>query len=96
MVQFLPPLGKNPERNPDDDDVLYPQNLSSVEMPNRVHTGLDDIDLVGAFRQWNGNYNMSGWGSEFAAMINGTGGFMFHPRVSREERLTAFIDELYR
>jgi len=67
-----------------------------VEQPNRVHTGVDNLTLVNQYIQWNGNYSMSAWGNPYAAMINGTGGYGFHPGVSREEQLVVFIDELFR
>lgn len=71
-------------------------NLSSVETPNRVYTGANETRLVGTFKQWNDHYSISGWGTKYAREIRGTGGFSFHPGVSRKEKLVAFINELYR
>ena len=67
-----------------------------MESPNRVYTGANDTRRVAEFIQWDDHYNISGWGSHFAGEIRGTGGFMFHPGVTRNENLTAFINELYR
>ena len=72
------------------------QNRSTVEEPNEVYTGVNDTDLVGRFIEWNNNTEISGWGTPNARRINGTGGFMFHPGVSRNENLTVFVTELYR
>ncbi len=72
------------------------QKLSSEEVSNRVYTGVGNVSRVGQFIEWNGHTNISGWGTPLAREIRGTGGFLFHPGVSREENLTAFISELYR
>ena len=61
-----------------------------------MHTGKDNLDLVGQFIMWNNQTEIDGWGTKAAKEINGTGGFMFHPGVTREENLTAFISELFR
>ena len=67
-----------------------------MEQPNRVLTGVNDTKLVGQYLEWNNHTEMKGWGTRTARMINGTGGFLFHPGVTREENLTVFVDELYR
>lgn len=71
-------------------------NRSEVEAPNRVLTGVNDTRLVGQYVEWNNQTEIKGWGTPEARMINGTGGFLFHPGVTREENLTVFVDELYR
>ena len=70
-----------------------------MEYGNQVHTGKDNISLIGQFIEWNGNfkiYEHGGWGSKAAKMINGTAGFIFPPGVKKDHNLTAFITELYR
>ena len=67
-----------------------------MQAPNRVLTGINDTQLVGQYVEWNNQTEISGWGTPTARMINGTGGFLFHPGVTREENLTVFVDELYR
>ncbi len=67
-----------------------------MEAPNRVFTGVGNISKVGEFVEWNNHTSIAGWNSTFAREIRGTGGFMFHPGVTREENLTSFISELYR
>ena len=67
-----------------------------MEEPNRVLTGVNDTRLVGQYLEWNNQTKIEGWGTPEARMINGTGGFLFHPGVTREENLTVFVDELYR
>lgn len=61
-----------------------------------MYTGVDDLSKVSQYIEWNGHINMSGWGNIYAGMINGTGGYSFHPGVTRDETLLVFIDELYR
>ena len=61
-----------------------------------MYTGVDDLSKVAQYIEWNGNTSMSGWGNPYAAMINGTGGYSFHPGVTRDETLLVFIDELFR
>jgi hypothetical protein len=51
---------------------------------------------VGQYLEWKNQTEIEGWGTPEARMINGTGGFLFHPGVTREENLTVFVDELYR
>ena len=72
------------------------QKLSSVEAPNRVYTGVSDVLKVGHYIEWNKQTSIAGWGTPTARKIQGTGGFMFHPGVTRTENLTSFISELYR
>ncbi len=59
-------------------------------------TGVNDTRLVGQYLEWYNQTEIEGWGTPQARMINGTGGFLFHPGVTREENLTVFVDELYR
>lgn len=80
---------------PDENPVFAFANYSSVEEPNMVYTGVNDSSLVSKYIQWNNHTEMA-WANHFAAMINGTGGFSFHPGITREERLEVFIDEIFR
>ena len=75
---------------------LASQSWESTEGPNIVHTGKGNLSKLAQFIEWNGRYKIAQWGTPAARMINGTGGFMFHPGVTREENLTAFISELFR
>ena len=59
-------------------------------------TGVNDTRLVGQYVEWKNQTEIAGWGTPEARMINGTGGFLFHPGVIRDENLTVFVDELYR
>ena len=59
-------------------------------------TGVNDTRLVGQYVEWNNQTEIKGWGSWRARRISGTGGFLFHPGVTRHENLTVFVDELYR
>ena len=75
------------------------QNITEVEYGNAVCTGKDDISKVGEYIEWDGDFEIfehGGWGTKTARMINGTGGFIFAPDVSRDHNLTSFITELYR
>lgn len=61
-----------------------------------VYTGVGNLSNVSRYIQWNGHFNMSGWGDPYASQINGTGGYSFHPDISRDETLYVFINELSR
>ena len=76
--------------------LFFAQSAVSYEGPNTIHTGKDNLDLVGQFIMWNNQTKIEKWGSPAAQQIRGTGGFMFHPGVTRGENLTAFISELFR
>lgn len=60
-----------------------------------VYTGVDNLTLVSKYIQWNNMTSMP-WGNPYASMINGTGGYSFHPGVTRDETLMIFIDEVFR
>lgn len=81
---------------PPSSSLLLSQSRESIQGPNIVYTGKGNLSRVAQFIEWNGQRNISGWGTPTAQMINGTGGFMFHPGVTRDENLTAFISELFR
>ena len=96
LSSFLPSTPSLPLLSPPSSSLLLSQSRESIQGPNIVYTGKGNLSRVAQFKEWNGQTNISGWGTSTARMINGTGGFMFHPGVTRDENLTAFISELFR
>lgn len=83
----------------------YPRDWVSIQQnqsindtrPSIIHTGVDKIDLLGQFVQWDGNYRkMTIWPEETANYINGTEGLFFKPLLHEGEDLEAFVDDVFR
>ncbi len=61
-----------------------------------IYTGKGNPDYTARFIMYNGLTGISGWGTPFAGMINGTEAIIFHPGVDRNDNLTLFVSELFR
>ena len=67
--------------------------------PSIIRTGVDDIDLIGQFTQWDGRKGrLDTWKPQDSAcnMLNGTEGLFFHPNLKEGENLQAFADDIQR
>lgn len=61
-----------------------------------IHTGVDGIENIGQYIQWDGLTQLAIWPQEHANDINGTEGLIFHPYVSENEVLQVFIQDVIR
>eukprot|EP00117_Sycon_ciliatum_P028090 scpid21381/ scgid22656/ Lysosome membrane protein 2; 85 kDa lysosomal membrane sialoglycoprotein; CD36 antigen-like 2; Lysosome membrane protein II; Scavenger receptor class B member 2 len=76
---------------------LQQKNLTDdSELWSRIFTGKGDSNLVGVYTHWHEMTKLPYWGSPQANGINGTDGTLFHTDIQKEERLVAFIDNLFR
>ena len=81
-----------------------PSNYISIQLnasaadakPSIIYTGVEDLDKLGQFYQWDGQERLDLWFDEYANMINGTEGIVFKPNLKEGENLTAFVDDTYR
>ena len=83
----------------------YPRDYVSIQAnnsmndsdPSIIRTGVDDINALGQYLQWNGyNGSLDIWPGETANEINGTEGLFFHPSLKEGEPLQAFKDDVVR
>ena len=85
----------------------YPRTFVNIQVnnsindsyPSIIRTGVDDINLLGQFVQWNGHEGrLNTWTplDSTCNMINGTEGLFFHPNLKEGENLTAFVDDIQR
>lgn len=61
-----------------------------------VYTGKGSSHLTAKYIMYDGKTSVSGWGSPYAGMINGTEALLFHPGVDKSERLEIYVSELFR
>ena len=64
--------------------------------PSIIHTGVDDVTLVGQFQQWDGLTKLNLWPGDSANDINGTEGLLFKPLLKEGDNLTVFVDDVAR
>ena len=85
----------------------YPRTFVNIQVnnsindsyPSIIRTGVDDINLIGQFIQWNGiEGRLKTWRPEDSPcnMLNGTEGLFFHPNLKEGENLQAFVDDIQR
>ena len=85
----------------------YPRNVVNIQAnnsindssPSIIRTGVDDINLIGQFIQWDGHEGrLDTWKPPDSAcnMFNGTEGLFFHPNLKEGENLQAFVDDIQR
>ena len=82
----------------------YPREYVNIQVnnsindsyPSTIRTGVDDINLIGEFVQWDGLSKLNIWPGDTANWINGTEGLFFHPNLKEGENLTAFVDDVQR
>ena len=73
------------------------QNITDdANLWSRVFTGKGDPTLVARYTHWHEMMELPYWGSPAANAINGTEGYLFHPNVQKDEKLYAYIDNLFR
>ena len=81
-----------------------PNNYVSIQLnasvndsiPSIIGTGVDNINDLGQFYQWNGKESLGLWFDEYANMINGTEGLLFRPNLNDGDGLEVFVDNTYR
>ena len=79
------------------DYISIQQNASiNDSYPSIIHTGSDDINKVGEFKQWDGVERLNLWPGPTANDINGTEGFFFKPYLQKDDSLTIFVDDTLR
>jgi len=61
-----------------------------------IGTGIHDLQDIAQVKEYKENTTLPFWYSEYANMINGTDGSMFHPGVSNTESLYMFSPDLCR
>ena len=61
-----------------------------------MYTGKYDSRDTARYLMWNGQFLISGWGTPYATMLNGTEAILFYPRIKRDEHLEVFVSELFR
>ncbi|XP_011408057.2 PREDICTED: lysosome membrane protein 2-like [Amphimedon queenslandica] len=64
--------------------------------PNMVYTGKGSPQTTAQYLMYDGKTSITGWGTPYAQMINGTEALLFHPGVSRTDVLDVYVDELFR
>lgn len=83
----------------------YPHEYVNIQVnnsindtfPSIVRTGVDDINTVGEFIQWDGHKKLDIWKDDGNCnSIRGTEGLFFHPNLKEGENLTAFVDDAQR
>ncbi len=82
----------------------YPRNWVSIQQnrsindtrPSIIHTGVDKLDLIGQYVQWDGQTKLDIWPGSTANDINGTEGLFFRPLQHEGETLEAFVDDVVR
>ena len=79
------------------DYISIQQNASiNDSYPSIIHTGSDDINKVGRFKQWNNRTKLDVWPDPTANEINGTEGFFFKPYLQEDDNVTIFVDDVLR
>lgn len=81
-----------------------PNNYVSIQLnastedsiPSIIDTGVDNINNIAQFYQWNGKQSLGLWFDEYANMINGTEGLLFKPNLKDDDTLEVFVDNTYR
>ena len=63
---------------------------------NITYVGKYNPKTVGEFTQWNNLREIALWNSSDARRLRGTDGYLFHANVKRDDKLRAFVTELYR
>ena len=85
----------------------YPHEFVNIQVnnsindsyPSIIRTGVDNINLIGQFVQWDGHEGrLNTWRPPDSPcnMLNGTEGLFFHPNLKEGENLQAFVDDIQR
>ncbi|XP_031556963.1 lysosome membrane protein 2-like [Actinia tenebrosa] len=61
-----------------------------------INTGQKDIDKLEQYTMWRDANKLSWWMDNYTNMINGTDGTQFKPRISKDDKLYAFVPEICR
>lgn len=87
-------------------DLNYPRTFVSIQvnnsvndsLPSTIFTGAGNIEDIGRFVQWKGNYgSVSIWPNGMGANdINGTEGLLFQPLLEGDEELEVFVEDAIR
>ena len=85
----------------------YPRTVVNIQVnnsindsyPSIIRTGVDDVNLIGQFIQWDGlEGRLKTWRPENSPcnMLNGTEGLFFRPNLKEGDNLQAFVDDIQR
>ncbi|CAF3124597.1 unnamed protein product, partial [Rotaria sp. Silwood2] len=77
------------------DSIAYDTFLVSSGLGDNTH-GIERIDPAGTIERFNHLTSLSIWSDQYANMINGTDGTMWHPNATKDERTYAFIPDICR
>lgn len=61
-----------------------------------VYTGKHSSQSTAQYIMYDGKTSITGWGTPYAQMINGTEALLFHPGVEKSDILDVYVDELFR
>lgn len=61
-----------------------------------VDTGVKGLNNLAKVRSFNGDKSVNYWGSDYANMINGTDGSIFHPGITEDDTLYFFSPDVCR
>ena len=61
-----------------------------------VYTGKGSSQAIARYLMYDGKTSITGWGTPYAQMINGTEALLFHPGVTKNDTLNVYVDELFR
>ena len=78
------------------DLIQLQSNGSDQLLPTVIKTGVGNLNNLNQYEMWENQTSLDRWGSDTARRLYGTDGHLFHPNISREENITAFIDQIYR
>ncbi|KAI6653529.1 Lysosome membrane protein 2-like [Oopsacas minuta] len=78
------------------DIVQLQSNGTDQLLPTIISTGVGNLNNLNQYIMWENQTSLDKWGSRKARLLYGTDGHLFHPNISREENITAFIDQIYR
>lgn len=85
-------------------NMNLPTNYVSIQLnasvddsnPSIIYSGVEDIDKLAQFYQWNGKQKLDLWFDDYANTIRGTEGILFKPNLVEGEGLDVFVDNVYR
>nr|AYO99755.1 scavenger receptor class B member 1 [Apostichopus japonicus] len=75
--------------------LLWGRNNSDLGVYT-VYDGTEDQSMLNTFDRFNGRTELDWWFSPEANMLNGTDGTMYHPYISRDEKLELFHPDVCR
>ena len=95
LISQLHTLGKYPRTFVN----IQVNNSINDSYPSIIRTGIDDINLIGQFVQWDGiEGRLNTWRPPDSTcnMFNGTEGLFFRPNLKEGDSLQAFVDDIQR